>query len=145
MLAPFRPRHLLLACLLLLSIPSHAAAWPHGTTAGGSWPGIGLRLSSAAQVERRPQICTDGAGGALIAWESSYTATDTDVYGAHVTSSGGVSFNQVFDYALTDARQISVAPDNAGGYYVAYQDSSSLYQAKPKIFGLHANGSGGIL
>jgi hypothetical protein len=80
----------------------------NGALAGGSWPATGLQLSSSGQVERRPQLCTDGAGGALIAWESNYSSTDTDVYGAHVTVSGTVLFNQVLDFALTDARQISV-------------------------------------
>jgi len=115
---------------------------PNGTLAGGTWPLGGLRLSTSAQVERRPQICTDGAGGALIAYESTFSSTDTDIYGAHVTSSGSVVFDQVLDFGNADARQISVCPDNAGGYYVAYQDSSSAFQGHPHIFATHTTGSG---
>lgn len=117
----------------------------NGTLAGGSWPSGGLQLSIITQTERRPTICADGAGGALVAWESSYSSTDTDVYGAHVTSGGSISFDEVLDFSLQDARQVSVATDNVGGYFVVYQDSSSLYQAHVKVFGLHANGSGTIL
>jgi len=117
----------------------------NGTLAGGSWPANGLQLSGATFTDRRPMLCTDGAGGALVAWESVYSATDTDVYGAHVTASGSVSFNQALDGSIADARQISVAPDNAGGYFVVYQDSSSAFQAHPHVFGLRANGSGTIL
>lgn len=117
----------------------------NGTLAGGSWPANGLQLTSTGNTERRPELCTDGSGGALIAWENSFSLTDTDIFGAHVTNAGSILFDQSLDFANTDARQISLTSDTVGGFFVTYQDSSSLFNGHSRIFGLHTNGSGTML
>jgi hypothetical protein len=117
----------------------------NGTLAGGSWPAIGLQLSSSVVTDRRPMLCSDGAGGALVAWEDTFNPNDTDVWGARVTSNGSIPFDQVLDFSSADARQISVAPDNTGGYFVVYQDSSSANSGRPQIFAVRADGSGTAL
>ena len=111
----------------------------------GGWPLAGLQIDGNANTDRRPMLCTDGAGGAFIAWENSFSVTDTDVFGARVTAGGALTFSTSLDFALTDARQIGIAPDNAGGFCVAYQDSSSLYSGRSQIFGEHANSAGTVL
>ena len=117
----------------------------NGALAGGNWPSTGLQVSFSGNNERRPQICSDGAGGALICWELNYSLTDTDVYGAHVTGSGTFIFDTSLDPSLHDSRQISMASDGAGGFFVAYQDSSSLYGGHSRIYGMRVNGSGSLL
>ncbi|HYJ33295.1 MAG TPA: FlgD immunoglobulin-like domain containing protein [Candidatus Binatia bacterium] len=117
----------------------------NGTLAGGSWPSTGLAISTLIYNERRPQVCSDGNGGALISWELSFSNTDTDVYASHVTGGGSIVFSWSLDNSLQDARQISMATDGSGGFFVVYQDSSSLYSGRPQIYGLRSNGSGTLI
>jgi hypothetical protein len=112
-----------------------------GSRAAG-FPAGGLQLVVTGLPDHpdwRPRACTDGAGGALVAWESIYSPTDTDIYGAHVTAAGVLAFAGTLDYTPADCRRVSVAEDGVGGFFAAYQDSSV---AGIKVFGIHANGAG---
>src|SRR5204862_6489363 len=79
MRAPFRPRHLLLACLLL-SIPSYAAAWPHDTIGY-----IPIAPSTGDQV--LAQMVSDGAGGSYFVFTDRRSGNE-DLYLQRVTATG---------------------------------------------------------
>jgi hypothetical protein len=99
----------------------------------------GQPLSTASDNEARPRACTDGAGGALVAWEDLFSANDTDIHGARINSAGIVVFSVAITLTVSDSRAVSVASDDAGGFYTVYQDSSA---SGFRIFGAHTSGTG---
>jgi hypothetical protein len=90
------------------------------------WTLNGVALCTAAAVQDRPRIASDGAGGAIVAWEDHRNAiTDTDVYaqradatGAPQWSAGGVALCTAPGPQMFPA----IAADGAGGAFVAWAD-----------------------
>jgi hypothetical protein len=59
-------------------------------TGGGDalWPPGGLAVCRATGRQTTPDLCGDGAGGALLAWHDERLATVGDIYGHHATGAG---------------------------------------------------------
>lgn len=93
------------------------------------WTVDGVRATNNAQDEDRPTICSDGAGGALLAWRLIYSGTDNDFYGTHLTAAtGAIAAGWGFGgniIAGTIFNEItgSIAPDGAGGAYFSWSDN----------------------
>lgn len=60
-----------------------------GTAASG-WPAGGVSVCAAAGAQVNPRAVSDGAGGALIAWQDNRAGTASDVYAEHLLSSGSL-------------------------------------------------------
>ncbi|MBI5709898.1 MAG: hypothetical protein HZC42_06275 [Candidatus Eisenbacteria bacterium] len=97
-----------------------------GTIAPG-WPGNGVQLTTtySTRDQAEPEICSDGAGGAIVAWHETYSEVDVDIYAQQVTAGGsrswgstGVGVCTSGDYQYYPV----VAPDGAGGVFIAWQD-----------------------
>src|SRR5262245_50250456 len=87
-------------------------------TIPASWPVNGRQLLVDPNDESSPAIVSDGAGGALVAWEYTYALSDHDIYGAHVDASGTVLWaNAVYQPLGVQARP-AVVPDGAGGMVI---------------------------
>ena len=52
------------------------------------WPAEGIPISTVAGMQTGCTICSDGAGGAMMAWQDLRNGTDFDIYAASVNSSG---------------------------------------------------------
>ena len=90
------------------------------------WTPDGVALCTAAGLQDRPRIVSDGAGGAIIAWEDHRNAgTDTDIYARRVDA-GGVPQWTADGVALCTASGPqafpAIATDGAGGAFVAWAD-----------------------
>ena len=95
------------------------------------WAIDGVGVSTAANYQSRPTVVSDGAGGAIVAWQDyrSGSGTDTsDIYAQRVSPSGvvqwtvdGVSLCTAMDYQ----NYPTIAADGAGGAIVAWQDNRS--------------------
>ena len=113
-------------------------------TLGAGWPVNGRLLSSVNVLkdEQNPVIASDGAGGAIVAWELVFTSpTDIDIYAARVTSAGALGWSTplVTPGAKQDAP--CIVADGAGGAIIGYEDNSlGTYDLKA----VGANGGGGI-
>ena len=93
-----------------------------GTTA---WATDGVSLSVAANDQYRPQIVTDGEGGAIVTWDD-YRSGHDDIYAQRVYSDGTTAWT-------TDGVSLCVAPsqqygaqiasDGAGGAIVTWSDA----------------------
>jgi len=59
---------------------------------GGSWGSNGVLICGADGAQDIPKITTDGAGGAIIAWDDYRTVTGIDIYAQKVNSEGAVSW-----------------------------------------------------
>ncbi len=117
-----------------------------GTVAPG-WPVNGLQMTSAIiRDQDTPAICSDGAGGAILAWNETYAAGDIDIYAQHVTAAGvpawgtsGVGVCTLSDYQ----QQPTVASDGAGGAFIAWSDHRS--GTSFDLYAQHLNGAGGVV
>ena len=111
-----------------------------------AWPVNGRALCTVAGAQQFPKLTTDGAGGAIVTWHDSRSAS-TDIYAQRVLATGAV------DAAWpTDGRAICavantqinprIAPDGAGGAYIAWQDGRS--GVGQDIYALHVLSSGAV-
>jgi hypothetical protein len=95
-----------------------------GGTIHSGWPAGGLPIDIVNKEKDLVSICSDGAGGVLMAYEFVFTpSTDVDIYSAHVTGAASVSTGTVNTF-LNIQDQPAIAPDGAGGCYVTYEDNS---------------------
>jgi MYXO-CTERM domain-containing protein len=89
------------------------------------WGPSGVWLSQAVRGQRRPEIASDGAGGAIVVWEDYRNAGYSDVYAQRVSASGTVAWqaNGVpVVMAAGDQTVPVLAEDGAGGAIVAWED-----------------------
>jgi hypothetical protein len=108
------------------------------------WTADGVTVSDAANDQNRPQIVSDGAGGAIVAWQDS-RGTDTDVYvqrldggGNALWTVGGVPV--ALDPSSQDAPQVTT--DGLGGAIVAWSD---LRNGSSDIYARRVNAAGDTL
>jgi hypothetical protein len=113
----------LLGCLVILGIgpwsprPA-AAAWPTD-------PAVNLPVCTATGSQVYSSIVSDGAGGAIIAWQDS-RSDPGDVYASRISATGAVLWgaNGVALCAASGTQQHpKIVADGAGGAIVAWQDS----------------------
>jgi len=102
----------------------------NGYTAPG-WPATGAPVCTAAGAQVVPDIASDGAGGAFVAWQDSRNgAGDTDVYLQRITADGSVAPGWPTDgLAVCDTTDVQANPvvvaDGAGGAIVVWLDYRS--------------------
>ena len=107
-----------------------------GTIAAG-WPVGGRSLVSNNDEQTHPRICTDGAGGAIVAWRDLRQG-DFDVFAMRVEAGGSLSQGwRNGGEILCDAAQgqllSDIIADGSGGAVVAWRDfrtpaiSSDIY------------------
>jgi len=90
-----------------------------------SWPDTGVVLSRAPFMQRVPGIASDGAGGAIVAWEDGRNFHLQQVFAQRVDASGATRWTTdgvpVRTANLTRPYPV-VAPDEAGGAFVVWRD-----------------------
>jgi hypothetical protein len=102
------------------------------------WPVDGLALSTpvAFPYQKDPRIISDGAGGAIVAWEDYRNTTienplNTDPFAQHVLASGVIDAawpvdGKALSRALGEASSISIAVDGAAGAIVAWEEDGTI-------------------
>jgi flagellar hook capping protein FlgD len=101
------------------------AAWPANGAALLTDP---LAMATADGGQTSPVIVSDGAGGAIVAWQDLRSAaTETDIFAQHVLASGEVDPNwESNGTALCSIEGIqntlTIASDGAGGAIVTWRD-----------------------
>jgi hypothetical protein len=98
-------------------------AWAQGNL----WMQDGNPLCTATSGQTRPAICSDGAGGAFVAWEDNRDGSR--IFLTHVTGSGVIATGWPMDgfgvSSLPPSGEYDqvLVPDGAGGVYVAWSDN----------------------
>src|SRR5262249_28042537 len=93
-------------------------------TAAMAWQTNGNPVCTAPNTQEGPAICSDGAGGAIIAWWD-FRYGDYDIYAQRVGADGTMKWDadgvEICTEALTqDAPKI--VPDGAGGAIITWED-----------------------
>ena len=81
------------------------------------WGTNGTRLSSDAEVMGNPALCSDGAGGAIVAWwGSTDVASGKNIRAQRISVSGSTLWGQVGRLLGTTGSSVpSIAMDDSGG------------------------------
>ncbi len=117
-------------------------------TVDPGWPASGRALSPRAGQQYGPQIVSDGAGGAVVAWEDN-RAIWTDVYAQHVLASGAVdpawpAAGRALCTADGTQQGVRTVSDDAGGAIVTWSDrrgaDADIYVQHVRLGGIVAPG-----
>jgi hypothetical protein len=109
------------------------------------WGVNGAPVSLAAGDQHAPMIVTDGASGAIVAWED-YRAGSADVYAQRVNSFGTAQWpvsGSVVSTAVDAQTGPRVVADGAGGAVVTWLDHRS--GTRNDVYAQRLAGSGGAL
>ncbi|NVM03088.1 MAG: hypothetical protein HWN67_12170, partial [Candidatus Helarchaeota archaeon] len=105
----------------------------------------GTAICTAAYTQRYVQLCSDGAGGAIITWDDS-RGTSRDIYAQRVNSSGGMEWTGN-GIAITTENNLQVSPqlcsDGAGGAIITWDDRR-VDGISTDIYVQRVNSSGGV-
>ncbi len=95
------------------------------------WTANGINICSSNANQTSPVICSDGNGGAYVAWKDTRTpANGTDLYAQHIGSNGSLGYG-VSGAGIAVAADVvppdnlSICSDGSGNAFVAWEDSRS--------------------
>ena len=94
-----------------------------------AWPLDGRALSTAGGNQLNPQVVSDGAGGAIVAWDDARSGA-YDIYAQHVLSTGEVTATWPLNgravcTAVGDQLDPQIVSDGVGGAIVTWPDLRS--------------------
>ncbi len=108
-------------------------------------PKVNNLISNATNDQVNPSSVTDGAGGAIIAWQDKRNGANYDIYAQRVNASGVMQWaaNGVAICSV-DSDQVSpaIVSDGNGGAIIAWQDKRS---GNYDIYAQHVNAGGDLL
>ncbi len=89
------------------------------------WNANGIPISTAAGWQDRPQLVSDGAGGAVVVWEDGRLhPVYKDIYAQRINSAGMVQWTTdgIVISAAHDLHKPELTTDGAGGAIIAWED-----------------------
>ncbi len=92
------------------------------------WAVNGIAVTSLPEQQRYPSLCSDGAGGCIIAWEDDRHGS-IDIYAQRVDAEGNICWpaeGVPINVLGFDQVQPELAPDGAGGAIIVYTDYSEI-------------------
>jgi transposase len=115
--------------------------WSNGVP---GWTANGVALCTASYHQNGPEICTDGAGGAIVTWYDNRSNVSNDIYARRVNSSGTPQWtaNGVALCTATNNQSLpQIVPDGSGGAIAAWTDDRS---GTSDVYAQRVNTSGTI-
>lgn len=97
------------------------------------WRPDGVPVSTAAHNQMAPELVSDGAGGAIVAWQDDRSGS-RDLYAQRVDGSGNVQWNSdgvALSTAPGDPQNQLLISDGAGGAVIVWEDSRNGTTAAP--------------
>jgi len=94
-----------------------------------AWPVNGRQISNAGVLESRPLAVSDGAGGAIVNWQSF--TVHLNIFAQHVLSNGALdpgwpAAGRALSNVTRQETSAEIVSDAAGGAVVAWQDSFDI-------------------
>lgn len=118
-----------------------------GTIAPG-WPVNGVVACGATGNQVFPDLCSDGAGGAIIAWADYRSDAASDIDAVRITSAGAVApgwpANGVAVAATPSVAEYGaqIVADGSGGAIVVWQDNRNAATSSYDLWARAIDGSG---
>jgi outer membrane protein assembly factor BamB len=108
------------------------------------WTANGVALCTATGDQWHPEIVSDGAGGAIVAWEDQRNGPSWDIYAQRVGASGAVQWaanGVALCTAACEQYRVAMIPDGAGGAIVTWEDRRNGYN---DIYAQRVSASGAV-
>lgn len=110
------------------------------------WAANGVAVCTASSLQNIPQLVSDGAGGAIIAWEDWRNFSQADIYVQRISSNGFTNwtFNGVVvcsESNLAHQYNIRIVSDGNGGAIMCWLDARN-FSSNTDIYGQKVNASG---
>ena len=115
------------------------------------WTADGKQVSSNNNlIKFYPQLVTDGAGGAIVAWTVEITSVNSNgVYAQHINAAGesqwtagDVLLSKPLDVQAPDKQTAQLIPDGVGGAIVAWQQGNLNVASSFDVYAQRVNGAG---
>lgn len=111
----------------------------------GQWQRNGIPICTDGKIQQRPQIITDGLGGAFIIWEDerdNLCSPCWDIYFQHIDSSGSRQF-QLCGIPIVKVigwqNNFKAVSDGSGGFFIAWSDTRN---SRTDLYAQHILSSG---
>ena len=112
------------------------------------WSAGSLPLTNLNSKQSRPVMITDGAGGAIVAWQDERNPLGLkDLFGQHVSGNGDLLWGEngtAISVENGDQAEPDIAPDQAGGAIIAWSDYRNG-ERNPDIYVQRVNKDGRLL
>ncbi|MFC1571413.1 hypothetical protein ACFL31_02555 [Candidatus Margulisiibacteriota bacterium] len=90
-----------------------------------AWGAHGVAIAKVAANQFKPQLVSDGAGGAIVAWEDQRLENLPSIRAQRISSQGNKTWQSSLALASVKARQTNpiIIEDGAGGAIIAWEDA----------------------
>lgn len=145
---------LITICLPLASIGTVLGSETLRTSNSGLWTANGTAICNADLAQTAPQIVSDGAGGAIIAWNDNRNSgtTDSDIYAQKINSAGTVQWTAngvVICNADYDQIRVNIIGDGEGGAIITWcnysMNNGDIYAQKVDSTGITKWTTNGVI
>ncbi len=111
------------------------------------WTTNGVAVCTQTASQTAPMIVSDGAGGAIIAWQDSRAgAGKGSIYAQRVNSSGVPQWLPSTGVPIVVSTDLIILPkmiaDGSGGAYFAWEDDRNISTTGPDLYAQRINASG---
>ncbi len=109
------------------------------------WQSQGERISKESGWDNEPQICSDGAGGAIITWKDEQT--NNDIYAQRITSEGIVQWSTngiPICAASFGQRRPQIISDSNQGAIIVWEDDRNSATTGADLYIQRVNSTGGV-
>ncbi len=113
----------------------------------GQWVNNGSPICTATGAQAAPAIVSDGAGGAIMAWQDFRNGSDLDIYAQRITRVGvlqWLSDGVPVSKATNDQYSPTMVSDGVGGATVVWADTRDSY-SNYNIYGQRINAEGSVV
>ncbi len=127
-----------LAIIVLAALPARAQWNPDSVT--------NTPVCDTTGQQDYPQICSDGADGAIVVWEDE-RADYFSIYAQHLNANGYATWTRngvKIAQSEADQRYPIVASDGNGGAYVVWQDDRNSNSKGIDLYGQHIQSNGSL-
>ncbi len=107
----------------------------------------GIKICTAIEDQRQPEILSDGSGGAFIVWEDNRGSTGDDIYVQRIDSSGKALWSPNGIPICTEIKiqgSPRIISDGSGGIIIAWEDYRGGYDTMGDIYAQRIDSSGNI-
>ena len=113
------------------------------STGSVHYPTNGIAVCTALEEQWRPEICSDGLGGAIIIWEDDRTDTDGDIYGQRINTVSVEHWGPngtAICTALDEQSRYSICSNGTFEVFITWEDRRNgaldIYAQKLNFFGI---------